>query len=543
MLPVSSIYNFQVKIPTYESEFRAFESFSHQLKEKKIVSLQEASSLVQIFSKTLDRAKEYQLLKAELDSLKSQFLPKEGVSDIESLASSYSYVYELSKKVEAAAEVCLENFSNIEQSLLAFSRFHVPTNPFISCPLSKPIRMVASMVMQNGRSTLSEIEEETLGYGASGAISKVSLSFIKDSLAKKVYLPTAPQLAKSLNPYMYSIRSKNILYPLIARGGSLYFELGKRPFIRYFQSSNRFANLKKHIDDIVQGILDLQKFNLVHRDLKPENIIIMDDDTAKICDLDFLTLEGDMKPLAGTIGFIDPELAVDPKVPKRVSHKSDMWSLGITIFIMISGKKDILETDEKTAVSYFAKLRDDIIFGQSYYDQLIDEIPPEIFIEIAKNDIRRVCFEGCRNELILNGKAHFEQSLTKKEFDARFSLLSEKQKERVFLSFSIDQMARELQESSKTVNQFFFEAGALARKIPQDRTPSDVLRREASTIEKRYKLLLKGLLKKMGSQRLDIRAVYRWFIASKAIEAEKQAIILQKIYRGFSVRKKNRLSL
>jgi serine/threonine protein kinase len=77
----------------------------------------------------------------------------------------------------------------------------------------------------------------------------------------------------------------------------------------------------------------------MHRDIKPENILIIDDnpDNFKVCFADFgcvcWTNESKMilNSFCGTAGFIAPETLND----ETSTHKSDIFSLGCTIYTLI----------------------------------------------------------------------------------------------------------------------------------------------------------------------------------------------------------------
>ncbi|KAJ1387840.1 Serine-threonine/tyrosine-protein kinase, catalytic domain [Sesbania bispinosa] len=80
----------------------------------------------------------------------------------------------------------------------------------------------------------------------------------------------------------------------------------------------------------------------IHRDLKPSNILLGDDMRAKVSDFGLVRLapEGQVSfetRLAGTFGYLAPEYAVTG----RVTTKVDVYSYGVILMEMITGKKAI----------------------------------------------------------------------------------------------------------------------------------------------------------------------------------------------------------
>lgn len=78
---------------------------------------------------------------------------------------------------------------------------------------------------------------------------------------------------------------------------------------------------------------------VVHRDIKPENVFLTDDGRVKLLDFGIARLPGDVATpepgsALGTPAFMSPEQALGV-VP---DGRSDLWSLGATLYLMLSGK-------------------------------------------------------------------------------------------------------------------------------------------------------------------------------------------------------------
>ncbi|XP_020974606.1 calcium and calcium/calmodulin-dependent serine/threonine-protein kinase isoform X2 [Arachis ipaensis] len=93
------------------------------------------------------------------------------------------------------------------------------------------------------------------------------------------------------------------------------------------------------IRQIAAGLEAIHKANIVHRDLKPENCLFLDkrkDSPLKIMDFGLSSVEEFTDPVVGLFGSID---YVSPEALSqgKITAKSDMWSLGVILYILLSG--------------------------------------------------------------------------------------------------------------------------------------------------------------------------------------------------------------
>ena len=88
---------------------------------------------------------------------------------------------------------------------------------------------------------------------------------------------------------------------------------------------------------IVKGINYCQMKNIYHRDIKLENILLIDEKIVKIIDFGFsvkCSIHCYQKFLCGTPNYMSPEIINKNKyIPKY----SDLWSLGVLLYIMLIG--------------------------------------------------------------------------------------------------------------------------------------------------------------------------------------------------------------
>src|SRR5437870_8747932 len=97
----------------------------------------------------------------------------------------------------------------------------------------------------------------------------------------------------------------------------------------------------KLIAQVAQGLHRAHKERLIHRDVKPDNILVSRDGTAKVVDLGLVKeVETDLNLTRtgrglGTPHFMAPEQFKDAK---NADVRSDIYSLGATLYMMVTGE-------------------------------------------------------------------------------------------------------------------------------------------------------------------------------------------------------------
>ena len=123
--------------------------------------------------------------------------------------------------------------------------------------------------------------------------------------------------------------------------------------MEYINGGNLFSYVKKRrklsekiakflFKQIILGIMHIHSQLIVHRDIKLENILIDMNNNVKICDFGIgMILSTENEELyshCGTPMYIAPEIILSTKNKGYKGFPVDIWSAGIALYIMLSGK-------------------------------------------------------------------------------------------------------------------------------------------------------------------------------------------------------------
>ena len=144
---------------------------------------------------------------------------------------------------------------------------------------------------------------------------------------------------------------------------------------------------------------DNRALGLVHRDVSPQNVLISFDGDIKLCDFGIAKAASKASQtragaLKGKLQYMSPEQAWG----KDIDHRSDIFSLGLVLFEMLTNEKVFSGTSE---LSVLEQVRDPIITAPSMKNAEVDsEVDRIIFLALnAERDERYQSAEDFKRDL------------------------------------------------------------------------------------------------------------------------------------------------
>ncbi|MCB0752541.1 MAG: serine/threonine protein kinase, partial [Ignavibacteriae bacterium] len=124
---------------------------------------------------------------------------------------------------------------------------------------------------------------------------------------------------------------------------------------------------------LVKGLNFAHQKNVIHRDIKPENILVNEKYELKLTDFGLAqdsidSLVTQMYAVVGTPAYMSPEQIQGEKL----THKSDLFSLGIIAIELFSGKNPFLGEDSNETINNI------ISFDEGNVEELFSNLPEDI---------------------------------------------------------------------------------------------------------------------------------------------------------------------
>jgi len=145
---------------------------------------------------------------------------------------------------------------------------------------------------------------------------------------------------------------------------------------------------------ICRGVQYLHNHNIVHLDLKPENVVCTERENATVKIIDFGTameLEPgeQIKSLVGTPEFVAPEVVSYD----FISTGTDMWSLGVICYILLSGYSPFMGDNDTETYNNISNVQFD--FDLEEFDSISENAQDFISCLLKKSPRTRLSADQC----------------------------------------------------------------------------------------------------------------------------------------------------
>jgi calcium-dependent protein kinase len=143
------------------------------------------------------------------------------------------------------------------------------------------------------------------------------------------------------------------------------------------------AEVAKIIQTILEAVSYCHSHNVMHKDIKPKKILVNEKGLIKIVDFGLSKWEflSKLQMMAGTPYYLAPE------VLKGIRNaKSDIWSIGVIMFALLSGHLPFVSDANETV--FHKAIKGDYSFEHSVWDSVTEEakdlITRMINVDLAK---------------------------------------------------------------------------------------------------------------------------------------------------------------
>ncbi|XP_037377097.1 myosin light chain kinase 2, skeletal/cardiac muscle [Talpa occidentalis] len=267
----------------------------------------------------------------------------------------------------------------------------------------------------NVNSEFSMNSKEALGGGKFGAVCTCTEKATGLKLAAKVIKKQTPKDKEMVLleiEVMNQLNHRNLiqLYAAIetARDMILFMEYieGGELFERIVDEDYHLTEVDTmvFVRQICDGILFMHKMGVLHLDLKPENILCVNTTGHLVKIIDFglarrYNPNEKLKVNFGTPEFLSPEVVNYD----QISDKTDMWSMGVITYMLLSGLSPFLGDDDTETLNNV--LSSNWYFDEETFEAVSDEAKDFVSNLIVKDQGARMSAAQCLAHPWLNNLA------------------------------------------------------------------------------------------------------------------------------------------
>lgn len=224
-----------------------------------------------------------------------------------------------------------------------------PCTPIQSQPFSSRYTMAPGHELGRGKFAVVRkcIEKETEKEFAAKIMRKRRKG--QDCRMEILHEIAVLELAKD-NPWViklhevYETATEMILVLEYAAGGEIFNQC-----VAEREEAFKEKDVQRLMRQILKGVSFLHRHNVVHLDLKPQNILLTSDrplGDIKIVDFGLSRIVNnneELREIMGTPEYVAPEiLSYEP-----ISTATDMWSIGVLAYVMLTGTSPFLGDDKQ----------------------------------------------------------------------------------------------------------------------------------------------------------------------------------------------------
>ncbi|XP_072927614.1 serine/threonine-protein kinase 17A-like [Hemitrygon akajei] len=223
------------------------------------------------------------------------------------------------------------------------------------------------------------------------------------------------EIAKS-NPHVvdlhevYETTSEIILVLEYAAGGEIFNQC-----VAEGDEAFKEKDVIRLVRQILDGVAYLHGKNIVHLDLKPQNILLTNcNPLGNIRIVDFgLSRRVDsieeIKEITGTPEYVAPEILNY----EAISTATDMWSIGVLVYVMLTGVSPFLGDDRQTTFLNISKV--DIDYSEDIFEGISDLAINFIQSLLIKDPRKRAKAEQCLKHPWLSPEVEVKKPITESE--------------------------------------------------------------------------------------------------------------------------------
>lgn len=176
-----------------------------------------------------------------------------------------------------------------------------------------------------------------MAFGTPVVIKELKPGFFKSEFVREKFLEEA-------NRYLY-LSHPNIvkLKDFIDKGDTQYLVMeyieghDLSDYVTKISGPLPLYNIAILMNEVLSALQYVHQKDLVHLDIKPSNIMLTKDDRIKLIDFGIShdKTVGGPKNIMGSPSYMSPEQLMEGA---NIDHRSDIYSLGVTIYELLTGK-------------------------------------------------------------------------------------------------------------------------------------------------------------------------------------------------------------